>query len=124
MDDFDRFWSVYPKKRSKGDARKAWRQTEAIRPPIDEVLAAVDRGNRSVEWHKADREGNVGAFIPYPASWLRAEGWDDEYTVRLPAIRINGATAAQEPKLEIAAPSAEQVEKVRDMLRTSLRRVA
>lgn len=87
MEGFQAFWALFPKKKSKGDARKAWFQTQQIRPPIDELLTAVDKGLHSIDWHKADREGNIGAFIPYPASWLRAEGWNDEYTCQLASIK-------------------------------------
>ena len=27
-----------------------------------------------------------GAFIPYPATWLRGERWDDELEVQLPGV--------------------------------------
>ena len=32
MTEFDTFWKTYPKRVAKGDARKAWMQTENIRP--------------------------------------------------------------------------------------------
>ena len=123
MDDFDLFWSVYPKKKSKGDARKAWIQTAGIRPKTDELLEAVERGKRSIDWHRCDKEGCKGAFIPYPASYLRGEMWEDDYTVALCSI---GNTHRREVEQAVAAPpTQEQVEKVRDMLKSvRLRRVA
>jgi hypothetical protein len=89
MDDFDLFWSHYPKKKNKGDARKAWKQTASIRPPLEQLIAAVERGKCSVDWHKADREGNIGAYVPYPGTWLRGECWDDEYKVCLSSIKTS-----------------------------------
>jgi hypothetical protein len=71
---FVRFWAAYPKKKSKGDAWKAWRQVEALRPDIDTLLAVLEKAKRSTQWRK-----DSGEFIPYPATWLRAWGWDDEY---------------------------------------------
>jgi hypothetical protein len=122
MDEFDSFWDAYPKKKSKGDARKAWMQTATIRPPLEELLAALERGKSSVEWHKADREGNLGAYIPYPASWLRAEGWEDEYTVRLPSI---GRRVAESAANVVVQPTEEQKQKARELLsQVTLRRVA
>ena len=89
MDDFDQFWAVYPRRVSRGDARKAWAQTAAIRPPLEELLASLERCKASVDWHEANREGRIGAYIPYPATWLRAEGWADDHTVRLPSVGSN-----------------------------------
>jgi hypothetical protein len=70
--DFDKFWAAFPKKRSKGEARRAWMQTASIRPPVTRIINALLVMAASADWQK-DR----GQFIPYPASWLRAEGWED-----------------------------------------------
>jgi hypothetical protein len=35
MQDFEMFWKEYPKKVAKGEARKAWIQTEKIRPDLE-----------------------------------------------------------------------------------------
>lgn len=74
MDDFDIFWKDYPRKIAKGDARKAWAQTAMIRPSLDIVLAAVAEARK--HWDRPE-------FIPYPATWLRAERWDDSYQVEI-----------------------------------------
>jgi len=121
MEGFEEFWTAYPKKVSKGDAKKAWMQTASIRPELADLLAAVERGKSSVQWHRADREGNIGAFIPYPATYLRQEGWDNEYTIRLSAIKTQ-EVARPEP---ITKPTEEQVQKAREALsKVGLRRVA
>jgi hypothetical protein len=75
---FEEFWKVYPKKCSKGDARKAWQQTAKIRPQLPTLLKAVYAARASKQWLK-----DGGEFIPYPASWLRAERWDDVLEVDL-----------------------------------------
>ena len=72
LSDFDWFWSEYPKHKAKGDAFKAWQQTAAIRPPIEQIIAAIDTQAKSNDWQK---EG--GQYIPLPATWLRAWRWDD-----------------------------------------------
>ena len=81
MTDFDTFWKAYPKKVAKGDARKAWGQTERIRPEMATLLGAIQAQMASDQWRKND-----GQFIPYPATWLRQERWDDELKVTLPGI--------------------------------------
>jgi hypothetical protein len=70
---FEDFWKVYPRKKSKGDAEKVW---NAIKPNSDllgKILISVERSKQSVDWKKES-----GKFIPYPATWLRAKGWEDE----------------------------------------------
>lgn len=77
-DEFESFWKVYPRRCNKGDARKAWKQTEKIRPPLAELLKAVYAARASKKWHEED-----GQYIPYPGSWLRGERWEDQHEVDL-----------------------------------------
>ena len=79
--DFDQFWAVYPKKIAKGDARKAWGQTESIRPDMETVIDSIKKQCQADQWRKDD-----GKFIPHPATWLRQERWDDEIEVKLPGV--------------------------------------
>lgn len=66
---FEQFWEAYPKKKFKGDAEKAFR---SVTVPVETLLAAIRVQSASNDWQK---EG--GRYIPYPASWLRALGWED-----------------------------------------------
>ena len=70
---FEQFWAVYPKKRSKGQARKAWAKLNPDEQLLTRILDAVERAKTSGDWAK-----DGGKFIPYPATWLNAEGWLDE----------------------------------------------
>jgi len=81
MDDFDKFWAAYPKKVAKADARKAWAQTKDIRPELTNLLIAINANCKTESWMKSG-----GAFIPYPATWLRGERWEDELEVSLPNV--------------------------------------
>jgi hypothetical protein len=81
LDDFDQFWTVFPKKVAKADARKAWLQTKDVRPPVSEVIQAIKNACKQESWMKSG-----GAFIPYPATWLRGERWEDEFEVVLPNV--------------------------------------
>ena len=76
--EFETFWTAYPLKKKKRDALKAWGQTAKIRPMLTDLLAKLEALKGSREWTK-----DGGDFIPYPASWLRADGWEDE--IREPA---------------------------------------
>ena len=72
--DFDRFWEAYPKKKSKPLALKAWLKHK---PDIDVVIKSLTIFKKCDQWTK-----NKGEFIPYPASWLNAEGWNDEVSTK------------------------------------------
>lgn len=67
---FDAFWQAYPKKKSKGDAEKAWGK---MNPPLAEVLSALEWQRAQPNWTK-----DSGQFIPYPASYINSKGWEDE----------------------------------------------
>lgn len=81
MSDFETFWEAYPKKKSKLQAMRTWDKLAKIRPPIEELLAAIARAKRSESWTKAK-----GQYIPYPSTWLNDGGWMDEEEVDLPDI--------------------------------------
>lgn len=70
---FTEFWQAYPRKKSKGDAEKAWLKIKPDEQLTARIITAVQRATTSAEWQK-----DGGQFIPYPASWLRAKGWEDE----------------------------------------------
>ncbi len=73
---FDLWWSVYPKKRSKGQAWKAWQTIKPSEQQTADMIEAVQRAKTSSDWNKSS-----GQFIPHPATWLRGEGWLDEYSI-------------------------------------------
>ena len=67
---FADFWAAYPRKVGKRDAKRAWAK---LRPPLSEVLAALEVWRNSDDWR---REG--GRYIPHPTTWLNRGGWEDE----------------------------------------------
>jgi hypothetical protein len=79
---FDEFWKLYPRKCAKGDARKAWQQTAPIRPPLEKLIRAVIVARATEDWRK-----DGGKFVPYPATWLRAERWEDVHEVEIDRVR-------------------------------------
>ena len=66
---FEEFWAVYPRKVEKLDARKAFIKAWATYGVA--ILAGVYR-------LAGDPNLPPKQFIPYPASWLNAGGWDSE----------------------------------------------
>jgi len=71
---FDIFWKVYPRKKSKGQAEKAFFKIGPGEQLLETMLTTIERAKKSGDWLKED-----GRFIPYPATWLNARGWEDEY---------------------------------------------
>jgi hypothetical protein len=68
---FNEFWEVYPKHLQKGEARKAFFKAVQRVGDADTILEGARR-------MAADPNLPVKQFIPYPATWLNRDGWDDE----------------------------------------------
>ncbi len=81
MEDFDKFWSAYPKKVAKADARKAWQQTASVRPDLETILKAIQAACKTEQWMRGG-----GQFIPYPSTWIRGERWEDIHEVVIPDV--------------------------------------
>lgn len=70
---FNQFWAAYPKRKSKGSAEKAWKKLQPDAELLDQILKAIEVAKTRDDWRK-----NGGQFIPYPATWLNARGWEDD----------------------------------------------
>lgn len=84
-EEFDQFWKAYPRKKEKLAAFKAWKK---LKPSLEHCLQAIETLRKSHDWQKES-----GQFIPYPASWLNAGGWDDVPKIELG--RLPGGKAPQ-----------------------------
>lgn len=74
-DEFAEWYADYPRKRSRKQAEKAFAKARKEGATVQELTEGLARAKRS--WQL---EGRDSTKIPYPASWLNAEGWDDEET--------------------------------------------
>jgi hypothetical protein len=70
---FEIFWKAYPKKMNRGRAEKAWKSLNPAKELIDQILLSVEQHKRTFNWEK-----DGGQFIPHPATFLNARGWEDE----------------------------------------------
>ncbi|MGW5877853.1 helix-turn-helix domain-containing protein [Nocardiopsis terrae] len=68
---FEAFWDAYPKKRAKGDARKAWGQMLKRGAEPRAIVAAAHQ-------YAQERHGEDPQYTAYPATWLRSERYADE----------------------------------------------
>jgi hypothetical protein len=80
MTTFAEFYQAFPRKKARGDAEKAWQQAIKKGHAPDEIMAGLMR-------NLADLQRRDAQFIPYPATWLRAESFFDEPD---PVQRNNG----------------------------------
>lgn len=86
-----RFWAAFPKRVAKKEARQAWATLNPDARTVDRMLETLAWQVRQPAWVK-----DGGAFIPYPASWLRAERWTDEQPTPPSGGRVLSA-AVQDP---------------------------
>ncbi len=70
---FDEFWSAYPKKVGKDDARRAFQKRKPDGELLALMLAAIAAQRESQAWI---RDG--GQYIPNPSTWLNQGRWQDE----------------------------------------------
>lgn len=77
---FDQFWSDYPRKVGKKDARQAWTKLTAD----ERARASAAAPGFATEQL---RRGDEIRFIPYPATWLNGRRFDDEITPAATAQR-------------------------------------
>jgi hypothetical protein len=91
-DEFLEAWAAFGKVGNRYPAFVAW---DKLRPPRDELFAGIARFRASRFWR--DGYGHKKHF----SVWLRARGWEDEYSDQSPT---NGAakrdTAADEAYLQ------------------------
>lgn len=66
---FETFWDAYPRKVAKKDARVAFARINPDLALFTRMLEAIAEQRVSRQW----RQG----YIPYPATWLNGERWED-----------------------------------------------
>jgi len=69
---FGEFWSEYPKKLAKQDAKKAWKALKVTDSMVVEIIAGLKAWRASDQWQR-----DQGTYIPYPATFLRGRRWED-----------------------------------------------
>lgn len=71
---FDKFWNVYPRKESKGNAEKSFLKAMAL-TDLETILAGVEFYNARIRKEKIEKQ-----FIKLPATWLNQKCWEDKPT--------------------------------------------
>lgn len=75
VDQFEEFWSVYPRRRDRGHAEKAWAKAIKI-ATADEIIAGAER--YAAEQTRPLARGEWRPDTAYAATWLNGKRWLDE----------------------------------------------
>jgi hypothetical protein len=81
---FDQFWTLYPRKEKKRDARKAWDTLAPTPELVARILAALTWQRDNPRWRE-----DQGRYVPHPASYLNGRRWEDEPAT----LKLFGTTA-------------------------------
>ncbi len=73
-DGFDDFWSLYPNKVKKQDAKKLW-TTKVTKTKTDPTLVMAALRAHMLGWQA---EPQYPRFVPHPTTWLNGQRWHDE----------------------------------------------
>jgi len=87
---FPKFWNLYPNKKGKAAAEKAWKKLKVTDDLFNLIAQGLAKQCISPAWTK-----DGGQFIPHPATWLNGKRWEDEVSVpsnvhHLPSSRHTG----------------------------------
>lgn len=93
-DGFDEFYSIWPRKRAKPAAQKAWAKA-VKRASADQILSAAIAYRDNP--HRPEPH-----LIPHPATWLNQDRWNDE----LDGPRGNGRPTPTQRALQTLAAGA------------------
>lgn len=68
---FNKFWDMYPRKVQRPLAWNAWQCLDVDRTLYDAIYRAVEKYKKTKQWQDKN-------YIPYPATFLQDERWEDE----------------------------------------------
>lgn len=73
---FPKFWKMYPNKKGKAAAEKAWKKLKVTADLFGQIAEGLTAQVVCEAWVK-----DGGQFIPHPATWLNGKRWEDEVKV-------------------------------------------
>ena len=73
IDHFESFWTVYPRKVGKAQARKAWDKLKLDEDTVKMIAENIALRIKYGEWSDANK-----TFIPHASTYLNNARWEDE----------------------------------------------
>jgi hypothetical protein len=74
---FAQFWDIYPKKKNKQGALKAFEKIAPNDDLLQIILNAINEQCKTEQWIK-----DKGQYIPLPSTFLNNKRWEDEIEVK------------------------------------------
>lgn len=68
---FEKFYSAYPRKVAKSEAKKSFKKLKPTDELLTKMLSAIEIQKQSKQWQTKE-------YIPHPATWLNQKRWEDE----------------------------------------------
>lgn len=82
---FEEFWSIYPKKQSRGQAESAYAKANK-QADHDEIISGLHRSIQS------DHRFQNKQYTPMASTWLNAKGYFDDFSGTNNQTRFNGGS--------------------------------
>lgn len=95
---FEKFWSLYPEKKSKEAALHVFQQLNPAPELFNTILCAL-----SAQIKHREMQQLAGIWVPpwkYPATWLTKKSWEDELSLTETNMENGHATHKQPRKLQ------------------------
>lgn len=68
---FAQFYAKYPRHIARKNAEKAWAKLKVDDMLFEQIMQALEKALVQPQWQKKE-------YIPYAATWLNGERWNDE----------------------------------------------
>ena len=78
-EDFNHFWSLYPKREGKGEAARSWHKLS-----MDEKRRAYSGLKKQLPLLERKMQADGGKYCPMPATWINQGRFDDDPKTRTP----------------------------------------
>ena len=82
-DDFENFWHTYPRHEDKKKAFEVWQKALKNGATADEIIAGAAR-------YAKYRAGEPEQYTKHPATWLKGDCWENEYSTAGRVYGYNG----------------------------------
>lgn len=94
---FTEFWTVYPRRVGKGQARRAWK-TALSKTTVESLLSGARR-------YAELKLGTDPQYIKHPSTWLNGECWEDEIPAPSTYSRAGGVKSREHLSASAYTPS-------------------
>lgn len=91
---FNQFYSSYPKKQKKQDTEKWFKKNKPSQELFEKMMNSLEAFKNTEDWKK-----EKGKFIPQPTSWLNQKRWEDEIETNINLKRTTNIPEEQKYQL-------------------------